>query len=511
MIPLFSIPSHESWGIGEIPDLMPLARWFKSAGLGFVQLLPVNEMQEGQSSPYSALSAMALDPQFIRMDAVDDWQASRSADALGPDGAGLLRHARGGPKVDYAAVRTLKARALQHAFRRFDSAVWGSDDRRERQFLDFRERERWWLDDYALFRALLDAHNRRHWREWSAGVRDRDPSELNAARRTLDRSIRYYTYVQWIADEQWQRMRRDIAPIGIFGDFPFMVSGNSADVWARQHEFDLDCSVGTPPDAFSATGQDWGLPAYRWNVVAESGYAWLRDRVRRSVALFDGFRIDHLIGFYRTFVRSRDGSAGFSPADEHEQRAQGERLLTVFEEGGSTLIGEDLGTVPDFMRESLAHRDIPGMKVLRWEREWHAPHQPFRDPSHYPPISVATSGTHDTETLAEWWDQCEASERRALLEVPALRNSGVSAEEPFSNRTRDALLAALVASGSSLLILPIQDVFGWRDRINTPALVNDENWTWRLPFPVEALETMPDTIERAATLRRLMGEAGRIA
>jgi 4-alpha-glucanotransferase len=356
MIPLFSIPSRNSWGIGEIPDLMPLARWFKSAGLGFVVLLPVNEMQDGQTSPYSALSAMALDPLFISIDAMDDWRANRKADALGPDGAALLQRVRNSPNVDYAAVRTLKTRALAEAFRFFDAEVWGTGDRRERQFLEFRDRERWWLDDFVLFRALHDTNSGRHWREWSPGVRDRDPSALDHARKTLDRSIRYYAYVQWIADEQWQRIRRDIAPIGIFGDFPFMVSGHSADVWARQDEFDLDSSVGTPPDAFSATGQDWGLPAYRWDVIAKSDYAWLRDRVRRSVELFDGFRIDHLIGFYRTFIRKPDGSAGFSPADEPEQRAQGERLLTVFEEGGATLIGEDLGTVPDFMRESLRSR-----------------------------------------------------------------------------------------------------------------------------------------------------------
>ena len=101
--------------------------------------------------------------------------------------------------------------------------------------------------------------------------------------------------------------------MGVFGDFPFMVSSHSADVWARQHEFDLDSSVGTPPDAFSATGQDWGLPAYRWDVVAANDYAWLRERTRRSADLFDGFRIDHLIGFYRTFVRRPDGTRGIRP------------------------------------------------------------------------------------------------------------------------------------------------------------------------------------------------------
>ena len=115
----------------------------------------------------------------------------------------------------------------------------------------------------------------------------------------------------------------EAAPVGVFGDFPFMVSGHSADVWARQHEFDLDSSVGTPPDAFSATGQDWGLPAYRWDVVARRRLRWLRDRARRSAELYDGFRIDHLIGFYRTFVRKTGWPAGFSPADERRTTGPG--------------------------------------------------------------------------------------------------------------------------------------------------------------------------------------------
>jgi 4-alpha-glucanotransferase len=502
LVPLFSIPSRRSWGIGGIPDLVHLSRWLDRAGLDFVQLLPLNEMQEGQSSPYSALSAMAIDPLFISVEDVDEW-AVRADPALAVATHDALARARLAPRVDYAAVRALKDRALKHAFAWFADNLWGTGDRRDRSLGAFEERERWWLDDYVLFRALHDDQGGRHWREWEPGLRDRDPSALAAARERLERQIRYYAYLQFLADEQWQRARMDAAPVGVFGDFPFMVSGHSADVWARQQEFDLDCSVGTPPDAFSATGQDWGLPAYRWDVVAAGGYAWLRDRARRAAELYDGFRIDHLIGFYRTFVRRRDGTAGFVPGDESEQRAQGERLLTVFSESGASLIGEDLGTVPDFLRVSLAERGIPGMKVMRWERDWHADGQPFHDVTAYPAVSVATSGTHDTETMAEWWDNADAHERQAVLALPFVRDAGLTPETPFSDRMRDVLLEALFASGSRLLILPVQDLFGWRDRINTPALVSDENWTWRLPGPVEDLKVESGGLERATFLREL--------
>jgi 4-alpha-glucanotransferase len=510
LVPLFSIPSRRSWGIGEIPDLVPLSRWLDLAGCDFVQFLPLNEMQEGQSSPYSALSAMALDPLFIAVDDVPDWVNAGGDELLAEDRAALA-HARAAPRVDYAVVRALKGRALRQAFAWFADHSWGTGDRRNRSLRAFEKRERWWLDDYSLFRALHDDHGGRHWREWEPGLRDREPSALAAARKRLEWQIRYYVYLQWLASEQWQRARKAASPVGVFGDFPFMVSGHSADVWARQHEFDLDSSVGTPPDAFSATGQDWGLPAYRWDIVAAGGYAWLRDRARRAAELYDGFRIDHLIGFYRTFVRRSDGTAGFVPVDEAEQRAQGERLLTVFSESGASLIGEDLGTVPDFLRVSLAERGIPGMKVMRWERDWHAVDQPFHDVAAYPPVSVATSGTHDTETLAGWWDNANQLELQSVLSMPLMRDAGLSADAPFSDRMRDVLLEALFASGSRLLILPIQDIFGWRDRINTPASVNDQNWTWRLPGPVVDLMTDPGGLERAGFLRALSSKYGRSA
>ena len=507
LTPLFSMPSRHSWGIGEIPDLVRFARWLELGGLDFVQLLPLNEMQEGQSSPYSALSAMAIDPIFIAVEHMPDW--SPASVALPEEHHRALDRARAADRVDYAAVRGIKQRAFGAAFATFADRHLGRGDSRDAAFTSFRERERGWLDDYALFRALHDEHHGRHWREWEPGVRNRVPDALDAARRRLERGVQYYSYLQWIADVQWQAARSAAAPVGVFGDFPFMVSGHSADVWARQHEFDLEASVGTPPDAFSATGQDWGLPPYRWDVVAAGGFEWLRHRVRRFAALYDAFRVDHLIGFFRTYVRKPGHAPGFWPAEEHHQRAMGEHLLSLFASGSATPIAEDLGTVPDFLRVSLAARGIPGMKVLRWERDWHRDGHPFHDPTTYAEASVATTGTHDTETTAEWWDTADDAERRALLALPLIRDAGVAPDAPFSDRVRDAILTLLYRAGSRLVILPIQDIFGWRDRINVPAVVDDVNWTWRLPLPVDDLATRPAMVERARTLAGLAERSGR--
>ena len=169
------------------------------------------------------------------------------------------------------------------------------------------------------------------------------PQALDAARARLAPAVRYYQYLQWIADDQWRRAREACGPVGVFGDFPFMVNGHSADVWARQHEFHLDASVGVPPEPGATEGQDWGLPAYRWEVVAPDGYVWLGERARRSAELFDAFRVDHLVGFYRTFIRPRHGAGFFSPREEPSQTAQGEALMALFRRHGCGIIAEDLG------------------------------------------------------------------------------------------------------------------------------------------------------------------------
>ena len=508
LVPLFSIPSTQSWGIGEIPDLARFAAWLREAGLDFVMLLPVNEMGDGQNSPYSAMSAMAIDPIYIALAEVPEFIAAGGESALPGADRSALADARRAPRVLYRHIRDIKWRALRAAFDRFEQREWRADSARAGVFRDFIEREAWWLADYALYRALHHAHEGRYWLEWNEGIRDRRPDALDEARARFAQEIRYRSWLQWIADAQWHQARRACGGIAIFGDFPFMVSGDSVDVWARQGEFRLDASVGTPPDAFSATGQDWGLPVYRWNAIAP-GFEWLRQRARRSAELYDGFRVDHLVGFYRTYVRERDGTAAFVPADRPSQIAQGECLLGIFGERGAQIVAEDLGSVPEFVRESMGRLGVPGYKVLRWERFWDEEGRPFCDPAAYPAVSIATSSTHDTETLAEWWDSAPAEERAAIAAIPALRASGCDPSSEFNDTVRDALLGALCGSGSNLVLVPVQDIFGWRDRINTPAVVDDVNWTWRLPWPVDELTAQPFAAERARFLRAMTAAHGR--
>jgi 4-alpha-glucanotransferase len=508
LVPLFSVPSRESWGIGEIGDLPRLGAWMAGAGFSFLQLLPINEMAEGQNSPYSAMSAMAIDPIFISPAAVPDISALGGEDLLPSAERALLKRARAAPSIDYTAVRTVKLFALRAGFDHFREFEWKRDTNRALRLKAFMDQERWWIDDYALFRALHARAQGRAWQAWDAPLRDRDPAALQAVRRELETEILFHAYLQWLAANQW-RQARDASRVGVFGDFPFMVSGDSADVWSRQGDFRLDASVGAPPDAFSKTGQDWGFPAYRWDVIAAGGYQWLADRARRSTELYDGYRVDHLVGFFRTYVREKDGQAAFVPPNEPEQIKQGQEVLEVLSRTGARIIAEDLGVIPAFVRQTLNALEIPGYKVLRWERDWDVEGTPFKDPRTYPACSVATSGTHDTEPLAEWWDEAPVEERQALTAIDHDGPPDPDPAEPFSDTTRDAILQLLYGAASDIVLLPIQDVFGWKDRINTPAVIHHDNWTWRLPWLVEDMGKEPAARDRGVFMRRLAERSGR--
>jgi 4-alpha-glucanotransferase len=296
--------------------------------------------------------------------------------------------------------------------------------------------------------------------------------------------------------------------VELAGDLPFMVSGDSADVWSRRGDFRLDARVGVPPDAFSATGQDWGLPVYRWDVMAREGYRWLTERARRMADWYDLYRVDHVVGLYRTYFFPNDGTPpAFVPEGETEQTRNGEQVLALLATG-ARVIAEDLGTVPDFVRASLERIRVPGYRVFRWERRWHEPGQPFREPRDWPALSVATTGTHDTDAMADWWDAMTEEERGALLALEALAPLRARREVRFDDGVRDALLEAVYGAGSDLLLLPFQDAFGMRERVNVPGTVTDANWTYRTPAD---LATLSADLASRDRLRALAVASGRLA
>ncbi len=468
VVPLFSLHSSRSAGIGDIGDLAPLGAWMRRAGLRALQLLPVGTLPAGETSPYSALSAMAIDPVYISLADVPELAGARRGGAPATGGSDRaqgrtrrLRRARTPP-----CARPSRARSIWRSA--CSGTSTGSARRRARARLPRTSSwEEWWLADYALYCALRERHGRPPL-DRVAGARSAtgSPRRSSEARRELEREILFHQYVQWIADTQWEAAREQLGETRLFGDFPFMVSADSADVWANQHAFRFDRTVGTPPDAFSATGQDWGLPVYRWDVMAAEDDRWLRQRARRMARLYDGYRVDHLVGFFRTYSRRLGEAIGeFDPDDEAEQRAQGERILRLFIGTDAQVTAEDLGLIPDFVRASLARLQVPGYKVLRWERDWHRAGQPMLDPRRFQPCRWPPPA-RTTSSRSRSGGGCSTS-----VSVPALLGALGLPRLPdvgFGPDIRDALLAQAYGSGSDLLLLPIQDVFGWADRVNTP-------------------------------------------
>jgi 4-alpha-glucanotransferase len=508
VVPLFALRSARGWGIGEIGDLGPLSAWLAAAGHRRLQLLPVFEMAPGERSPYAAITSFALDPIYLSLADVADFVASGGEAALSPEDRARLAGLRAGDAIDYDGVRGLKRRALNLAFAHFCAAEWRAGTPRAQALRAYCAAEADWLHDWALYRALKEERGEAPWTAWEPALRDRKPAALARARRALGARRLFHCYVQWLAAGQWEAARRQAAAAGVAldGDLAFMVSADSADVWVRQREFRLDASLGAPPDAFNASGQDWGLPVPRWAAMARRGFAWLEQRGARAAALFDGCRLDHVVGYYRMWVRPAAGAPAFEPATEDAQRTLGERLLGVIRAaaGKMAIVAEDLGAVPDFVRASLAGQGVPGLRVLRWEVEDGV----FRDPRAYPELSVATSGTHDTSSLATWWsEELDDAGRRALAAVPVF--APLAGAGAFTPAVHAALLDGLYAAGSRLVLLPVQDAYGGRERINTPATVGPANWSYRLPWAIEGL-TDEAGRSLAARLRALAARHGRL-
>ena len=503
LIPLFSIRTRNSLGRGEILDLAPMMDFALSMGHRVIQLLPLDETGPNGLSPYSAMSVMATDPMYISISGLTgvgrivSWRARAAV--------GKARF------VPRSIIRREKFALLERAYRatRARGGLYQGA-----QLDEFIEANSYWLRDYALFRALKERFNWTSWETWPAQIAQRDPAALAAARRELAEPVEMYGYWQFIAHRQWSQMRAYASSHGalIGGDLAFSPRRDSAEVWANQDEFDLSRTVGAPPDGFNPKGQRWGLPLPDWDRMRAGGFKLLRARARRASSLYDLIRIDHVVGLYRTFNFGADPDAEgtFTPADEADQRLQGEAAIHAIkqEAGAAQLIAEDLGTVLPWVRESLTRFGVPGYKVMQWERNWGHADEPFLSPASYPELSLATTGTHDTEPLTVWWRAQPVAEREKLVRALGLE-SQVNSHSMLEEAARDAILAALYAAPSRLVIIPIQDLFGWSAQINRPGTISDSNWTYRIPLTLERMRRSRAIQSCVARLREIAVGSGR--
>lgn len=516
LVPVFSLRTADDGGIGTYLDALPFIDWLKDKGLSVLNILPLNESVLESGCPYTSLSAFALDPVMLKLEALED--VRRSPEALAVLRAprnlkGLAAWSRAA-EAQWLPVRLFKFKVLEKAFQRFLAQEFRRNTPRARAFRRFVQAHADWIDDYAAFRVLKEKYAWESWALWPEDLRRRDPRALARFRDKARASLDFYRWLQWLCYEQWGRVREHARARGVWllGDMAFLVEKESADVWARQEEFSPDTTVGAPPDMFNPEGQRWGVPAYVWERLEATDFRWWRARLRQACELYDLFRIDHVVGFFRMFVYPAQGRPGFSPPDEPAQRRRGEAFLRlvmeeVADHGGSYPIAEDLGVIPDFVRAVMASLKIPGYKVLRWEKRGES----FIDPPEYPTLSLAVPGTHDTSPLAAWYEDIPDGERWHLVSMTFRKVWEGAAPATLNGEILTGLQERLLGAGSAMALLPLQDVFGWKGQVNAPGTVGAHNWTWRMPVSLETLDADPVTRARGQILKDLVLRSGRLS
>lgn len=506
-LPLFSVRTARDWGIGQLTDLGAAAGWLRSGGFGLVQILPPYELSGGETSPYGARTAFGLDPIFLGLEAVPDLDDAAIAAALGPEGLAERDRLRASRRVEHRRVRALKERVLDAAFERFLAREWTNDTARARELRAFIARQAAWEDDLALYVALRDEHDGYGWETWPAPERDRDPEALGRARARLGTRVLRHQYAQWLAHDQWGSAKREIEALKmlLMGDLPFVVCTESADVWTHRELFQLGKSLGAPPDEFDPElGQDWGLPPYDWHALARTDYDWLRARTRRAAALYHAFRLDHVIGCFRQYVRRPRELGVFDPPGEDDAEANGRKVLSAVTMAArpATVIAEDLGVIPAWARAVLVELRLAGYRVLPWEKDETT--GLLRDPKQFPPLSLATWSTHDTAPLGAWWDEFTAEDQAAFATA-----AGFEPGATVEARTA-VLMRYLYDAASDLVLVQVSEILGAPDRINTPGTVGEENWTYRLPRTLEALSVDPDVLRAMRAFALLARSSGRV-
>ncbi|MFA6584435.1 MAG: 4-alpha-glucanotransferase [Elusimicrobiaceae bacterium] len=507
LIPLFSMRSESDWGIGDFASMCEWLKWLSSTGTKILQILPIHENGAGENCPYAALTAFALDPIYIAVEQVPDVIGSAAAQKVIKHDHAHIGKLRAEKSVLYSEVRDLKMKVLRMGFEDFYRNEYLRETGRAGEFRDFVKRTSW-LFDYASFRAMKDEFKWSSWTTWTHGLREHDRAAILSFRKTHEKTVLFYEYLQWIAAVQWERVRLSAADceVWLFGDLPFMVNQESSDVWANQDVFNIHAEIGAPPDQFSPDGQKWGLPAYNWETLEKTHFAWWRERVRRAIEIYDIYRLDHLVGFFRTWIIPRDKTAraGFDIEGDAAQQSRGERFLkAVIEESGKAFpIAEDLGVIPKFVRASLTALSVPGYKIPRWEKDEQT--NLYRDPDLFDPISVAVASTHDSETMRDWWDSLHGHERYLFW---LMVSRGEQASPMYDDRVHEHILGRILGAGSAIALFQLQDIIAMKERVNVPGTVGSHNWTYRTPYTAAVLnEKFADKI---AVYKRLLKKYGR--
>lgn len=483
-----SLPGDQ--GIGSLgAQARAFVTWLGTAGQALWQILPLGPTGYG-NSPYACASAFAGNPWMIDLAALADrgWLDAAAV---------ALPGKRPADRVDFDAVIAHKRAALMEVYGRFVREARPIERAAYEGFCRAPE-NRSWLEDFALFSALKLAHEGQEWARWPAPLRDRDPAALHRWEAHHEDEVDFHRFCQWLFTLQWDALRSHARTHGvqIVGDMPIFVAGDSADVWAHPTQFHLTEDgapthiAGVPPDYFSKTGQRWGNPLYRWEVMARDGYRWWVERFRRALRQVDIIRIDHFRGFAAYWAIP---AAEETAVNGRWVRGPGAHFFAQVKAqlGELPLIAEDLGTITPDVTELRNRFGLPGMKILQFA--YSDPQNAYLPHNYETPNCVVYSGTHDNDTTHGWWASLKPAERKAVRGWIGTTEKDIAW----------ALLREAVASTARIAIHPAQDLLSLPTaaRMNAPG-ATEGNWGWRL-------EGGALTPELALRLRELCHRFGR--
>ncbi|MEU0588814.1 4-alpha-glucanotransferase [Streptomyces sp. NPDC006132] len=529
LVQLYSLLSRRSWGMGDLGDLAELAGWAgRSLGAGFVQVNPLHAAVPGaptDPSPYRPSSRRFPDPVHLRIEDVPETAYIEDPERLRAllERSGRLRAAvlEKGALIDRDAVWELKREALELLH-----AVPLGPGRRA-AYCDFLAEQGQALEDHATWCALAEVHGS-DWHRWPTGLRDPRSADTTRARNGLMDRVDFWSRLAWLTDTQLtaaQRAGREAGmPVGIVHDLAVGVHPGGADAWAQQEYFAAGMSVGAPPDAFNARGQDWGLPPWRPDRLAESGYAPFRELLRALFRYAGALRIDHVMGLFRLWWVPQ----GHPPTEGTYVRYDAEAMLAVLvleaSRAGALVIGEDLGTVEPGVREALRERGVLGTSVLWFERDWEGDGRPL-PPESWRADCLATATTHDLPSTAarltgehvELRDslglltrplETERAEAAAdtaewlslLSELGLLHGTGGGTDTSSEEAEIQAVHRFLLRTPARMVGVWLPDGVGDRRPQNLPGTW-DQYPNWRLP--IADAQGRPVTLEDLAASPRL--------
>jgi 4-alpha-glucanotransferase len=536
---LYTMRSRSNWGVGDFNDLASLAGWTATIGGDFVGMNPLHALlnRGGDISPYSPVSRLFRNVVYIDVSSVPELaEAPGLCERLeSPELRAELDSLRESPEVRYEQVMAVKGMALDVLHRIFEERVRGSGSPRDNDYGRYVAEHEPSLTRFATWMAIAEHQRRWSWRAWPAELRDPENSAVKSLAATLSHRIDFHRWMQFEADRQLgvaaERARASGMRIGLYQDLAIGSAPGGADTWSFGDLFVSGVSAGAPPDPYASTGQNWGLPPLNPRVLRRDAYRYFIDLIRAGFRHAGALRIDHVMGLFRLFwipegMTGAEGAYVSYPADD---------LLGIVAlesvRHRALVVGEDLGTVPDYVRPALAKWGILSSKVLYFEREWNGG---FRPANQYPTLSLATANTHDMPTLAGFWAGRDVTLRREVGQIATDAEEARARDERDRDRAqllnllqaeqilpqgsvpqssaelRAAVHGFLWSTPAQLVGLSLDDLAGEVDPINIPGVGPDRfpSWTRKMRADLETITTSED-VHVAVPKRRFGGIAGR--